>query len=82
VIILETLNLNLSTAAAHLSSFNELGTAYQILVSRQRILTHNLFTKSALRTACEQVKSPNGTRSFSHWTGELFTAPDGWAWQR
>jgi hypothetical protein len=42
------LGLNLLTAAAHLSSFNELGTAYQIPSFRQRILTHTLFTKPAL----------------------------------
>jgi hypothetical protein len=40
-------NLNLLTAAAHLSSFNELGEAYQILASGQRILTHSLFTELA-----------------------------------
>jgi len=39
---------NLSAAAAHLSSFNELATSYQDSLIRQQKLMHNLFTEKRL----------------------------------
>jgi hypothetical protein len=41
-IILEIFNDNLLTAAVHLSSFNELGTAYQIFLNQQLNVVHRV----------------------------------------
>jgi len=51
--------VNLLTAAAHLSSFNELLTSYQIAHSRLPFLIHTLIHKSRQCVICEQRKLLN-----------------------
>jgi hypothetical protein len=65
-IILEISGLNLSTAAVHLSSFNELRTSYRNSSIRQSFDTHSLFTKIALGMIGKQVIACNKQGRFSH----------------
>jgi hypothetical protein len=45
--------------AAHLSSFNELRTDYQISPFLQQILTHSLFTETLWGTSWPEMQLPN-----------------------